>query len=129
MSASTTNPNEHIKPVAMVTGALAGIGRATAFAFGQSGYRVVVSGRRDAAGQELVEELRQQGVEAEFVKADVRYEAEVKHLVDATINRFGRLDAAVNNAGTDGKFGPISDQDEESYKAVLTQTSWALCWA
>lgn len=119
MSALASTSNEHIKPVAMVTGALAGIGRATAFAFGQAGYRVVISGRRDAAGQELLAELRQLGIEAEFVKADVRYEAEVEHLVDATVERFGRLDAAVNNAGIDGKFGPISDQDEESYKAVF----------
>jgi NAD(P)-dependent dehydrogenase (short-subunit alcohol dehydrogenase family) len=119
MSVSTANSNVHVKPVAMVTGALAGIGRATAFAFGQSGYRIVVSGRRETSGRELAEELLQQGVEAEFVKADVRYESEVQHLVDTTIERFGRLDAAVNNAGIDGKFGPISEQDEESYKAVF----------
>src|SRR6202011_5514744 len=97
-------------PVVLITGALTGIGRATALAFARDGASVVVSGRRDEAGQALVGELRALGAEAEFVKADVRHESDVQNLVDRTVARFGRLDVAVNNAGTEGKPGPVSEQ-------------------
>ena len=86
-------------PVVLITGALTGIGRATALAFAQEGARIVVSGRRDQEGQALTQELRARGVEAEFVLADVRHEHDVRNLVDKTVARFGRLDVAVNNAG------------------------------
>jgi NAD(P)-dependent dehydrogenase (short-subunit alcohol dehydrogenase family) len=102
-------------PVVLITGALAGIGRATALAFAQEGARVVVSGRRDDEGQKLVAELRKLVAEAEFVRSDVRHEADVRNLVDRTVARFGRLDAAVNNAGTEGKPGPVTEQTPESY--------------
>ena len=104
-------------PVVLITGALTGIGRATAFAFAHEGARLVVSGRRDEAGQALVTELRAAGAEAEFVRADVRHESDVQNLVDRTISRFGRLDIAVNNAGTEGTPGPITVQTAESYAA------------
>jgi NAD(P)-dependent dehydrogenase (short-subunit alcohol dehydrogenase family) len=103
----------------LITGALAGIGRATAFAFAEAGARLIVSGRRDDAGQALVEELRQKGVQAEFVRADVRHDSEVRQLVDAAVTRFGRLDAAVNNAGTEGALGPIVEQTPETYAATF----------
>src|SRR6202050_4327735 len=93
-------------PVVLITGALTGIGRATALAFAQEGARVVVSGRHDDEGQKLATELRALGAEAEFVRTDVRHEEEVKNLIDQTIARFGRLDIAVNNAGTEGAPGP-----------------------
>jgi NAD(P)-dependent dehydrogenase (short-subunit alcohol dehydrogenase family) len=96
------------KPVVLITGGLTGIGRATALAFAQKGARVVISGRRDDAGQALVAELRTLGAEAEFVRADVRHEDDVRNLVDKAVERFGRLDVAVNNAGTEGK--PASSQ-------------------
>jgi NAD(P)-dependent dehydrogenase (short-subunit alcohol dehydrogenase family) len=105
--------------VVLITGALAGIGRATALAFGREGARVVVSGRRDDAGQALAAELRALGAETEFVRADVRHELDVKALVDRTVERFGRLDVAVNNAGTEGKLGPLTDQSAESYAATF----------
>jgi len=105
--------------VVLVTGALAGIGRATAVAFAQEGARVVVSGRNEKAGEELVGELKALGAEAAFIKADVRYEADVQRLVDGVVARFGALDIAVNNAGTEGTPGPIVDQTEESYKAIF----------
>ena len=91
--------------VVLITGALTGIGRATALAFAKEGARVVVSGRHDDAGQKLATELRNLGTEAEFLRTDVRHEEEVKNLVDKTIARFGRLDIAVNNAGTEGTPG------------------------
>jgi NAD(P)-dependent dehydrogenase (short-subunit alcohol dehydrogenase family) len=106
-------------PVVLVTGALAGIGRATALAFAQQGARVVVSGRREDAGRELVAELRGKGAEAEFIRADVRREEDVRNLVDATVKRFGRLDVAVNNAGTEGQPGPAVEQTADTYAAVF----------
>jgi NAD(P)-dependent dehydrogenase (short-subunit alcohol dehydrogenase family) len=106
-------------PVVLITGALTGIGRATAIAFAQEGARVVVSGRRDEAGQKLVTELRELGVEAEYWRADVRHEDDVRDLVNKTITRFGRLDVAVNNAVTEGKTGPITEQTVESYAATF----------
>src|SRR6266516_7229906 len=106
-------------PVVLITGALTGIGRATAVAFAQSGARVVVSGRRQDAGQTLAAELRNLGAEAEFVQADVRHEDDVRSLVDKTVKRFGRLDVAVNNAGTEGKPGPVTEQSAESYAATF----------
>src|ERR1700731_3643610 len=86
-------------PVVLVTGALTGIGRATAVAFAREGARVVVSGRHDDEGRKLATELRNLGTEAEFVRTDVRHEEEVKDLINKTMARFGRLDIAVNNAG------------------------------
>ncbi len=106
-------------PVVLITGALTGIGRATALAFAAKGARIVVSGRRDEAGNTLVKELRALGVEAEFVRADVRHEDEVRSLVDQTVKRFGRLDVAVNNAGTEGQTGPVTAQNAESYAATF----------
>jgi NAD(P)-dependent dehydrogenase (short-subunit alcohol dehydrogenase family) len=106
-------------PVVLVTGALTGIGRATALAFARSGARVIVSGRHDDAGQTLAKELRDTGAEAEFVRADVRDENEVRDLVDRTVARFGRLDIAVNNAGTEGQPGPLTGQTADAYRAIF----------
>src|SRR5437867_8646408 len=106
-------------PVVLITGALTGIGRATALAFAQQGPRVVVSGRRDEAGQKLVAELREIGVEVEYWRADVRHEEDVRNLVDKTVARFGRLDVAVNAAGTEGQPGPVTEQSSESYAATF----------
>jgi NAD(P)-dependent dehydrogenase (short-subunit alcohol dehydrogenase family) len=78
-------------PVVLITGALTGIGRATALAFAHEDARIVVSGRREDSGLALVTELRAAGAEAEFVRADVRHESEVQNLVDKTVARFGRL--------------------------------------
>jgi NAD(P)-dependent dehydrogenase (short-subunit alcohol dehydrogenase family) len=106
-------------PVVLITGALTGIGRATALAFAREGARLVVSGRRDELGRELVEELRGLGAEAEYIRADVRHDDEVKSLIDGTVARFGRLDIAVNNAGTEGAFGPLAGQTKETYAATF----------
>jgi NAD(P)-dependent dehydrogenase (short-subunit alcohol dehydrogenase family) len=105
--------------VILITGALTGIGRATALAFAREGAHLVVCGRRDDIGNALATELRTLGVEAEYIRADVRHEDDVRSLVDRTVKRFGRLDVAVNNAGTEGKPGPVTEQSAESYAAVF----------
>lgn len=107
-------------PIVLITGALTGIGRATALAFAREGATVVVSGRRDAEGQALAAELQQHGAPAAaFIHADVRHEADVRALIEQTVSRFGRLDVAVNNAGTEGQNGPITEQSAENYDAVF----------
>ena len=106
-------------PVVLITGALTGIGRATAVLFAQEGARVVVSGRRDQEGQELAAELQALGAEALFVRSDVRHDDDVRDLVDKAVARFGRLDAAVNCAGTEGKPGPVTEQTAETYAATF----------
>jgi len=106
-------------PVVLITGALTGIGRATALAFAREGARLVVSGRREEEGRNLAAELEKLGAEAEFVRSDVRHEAEIRSLVDKTVARFGRLDVAVNNAGTEGTPGPLTEQTAETYAATF----------
>jgi NAD(P)-dependent dehydrogenase (short-subunit alcohol dehydrogenase family) len=106
-------------PVVLITGALTGIGRATAVAFANDGARIVVAGRRDAEGKALEAELRGLGAEASFIKADVRHDDEVRDLVEQTVARFGRLDAAVNTAGTEGRPGPVTEQTADSYAATF----------
>jgi NAD(P)-dependent dehydrogenase (short-subunit alcohol dehydrogenase family) len=107
------------KSVVLITGALTGIGRATALAFAGNGATVVASGRREAEGRALEAELRSAGAEAAFIQADVRREDDMRRLVDQTVARFGRLDVAVNNAGTEGKPGPLTEQTPDSYAAMF----------
>ena len=105
--------------VVLITGALTGIGRATAFAFARKGAQIVVSGRRDEAGAALARELNAISGAAHYIRADVRHEDDVRTLVEATVARFGRLDVAVNNAGTEGTPGPVTEQTAESYAATF----------
>jgi NAD(P)-dependent dehydrogenase (short-subunit alcohol dehydrogenase family) len=114
-----SDPVVLIRPVVLITGALTGIGRATAIAFAKEGARLVLAGRREDAGQRLAGELSGLGADAAFIKADVRHDDEVRNLVDQTVARFGRLDAAVNSAGTEGKPGPLTEQTAKSYAATF----------
>jgi NAD(P)-dependent dehydrogenase (short-subunit alcohol dehydrogenase family) len=106
-------------PVILITGALTGIGRATALAFAKEGATVVVSGRREVEGKALEHEIRSLGAEAAFILADVRHEDDVRNLVEQTVGRFGRLDVAVNNAGTEGKPGSLTEQTSDSYAGMF----------
>jgi NAD(P)-dependent dehydrogenase (short-subunit alcohol dehydrogenase family) len=108
-----------MKTVVLITGATAGIGRATALAFARDGAQVVCSGRNATAGAALVAELSALGAQAEFVVADVSDEAQVRALVARTIERFGQLDIAVNSAGTEGTPGSITEQSVESFSATF----------
>lgn len=118
MTTQANTPTQN--PVVLITGALTGIGRATALAYAREGARVVVSGRRVPEGQNLASELRDLGAQAEFVQADVRHEADVQALVDATVQRFGRLDVAVNNAGTEGQPTPVVDATPADFEATFS---------
>jgi NAD(P)-dependent dehydrogenase (short-subunit alcohol dehydrogenase family) len=107
------------QPVVLVTGALTGIGRATAIAFAEEGACVAVSGRHSDKGEALVAELKKKGAsDAIFMKADVRNEAEVSAMVDQVIEKFGRLDIAVNNAGKE-TLGMITDVTGEAFDEVF----------
>jgi NAD(P)-dependent dehydrogenase (short-subunit alcohol dehydrogenase family) len=107
-------------PVVLVTGALTGIGRATALAFAREGATVVVSGRREQEGQALAAELKTAGAaDAAFLRADVRKETDVRALVEQTVERFGRLDVAVNNAGVEGATGPLTEQAADNYDLIF----------
>jgi NAD(P)-dependent dehydrogenase (short-subunit alcohol dehydrogenase family) len=106
-------------PVVLITGALTGIGRATAAAFAADGAHIVVSGRHEPEGKALAAELRSTGAEAEFIAADVRRDDDVRNLIDRTVARFGRIDAAVNAAGTEGQPGPVTDQTAQSFAATF----------
>jgi NAD(P)-dependent dehydrogenase (short-subunit alcohol dehydrogenase family) len=107
--------------VALVTGAAAGIGRATAFAFAAEGASVAVVDTEEQRGGAVAEEIRQAGGRALFIPADVSQAELVTAMVGATMSRFGRLDFAFNNAGIEGDPGPIelcSDQNWERTLAV-----------
>lgn len=106
-------------PVVLITGATAGIGRATALAFATKGARLVCTGRNAAAGDALVSELRQMGADADFVAADISREDDVLRIVRHAIKRFGCLDIAVNSAGTEGTSGSLVEQTVESYTATF----------
>jgi len=103
----------------LVTGALTGIGRATALEAARQGYKVAISGRNAETGKALEKELLALGGGAVFIPADVRKDADVQALVDGVVARFGRIDLAVNNAGTEGQPGPITAQTAESYAATF----------
>src|ERR1700733_3977108 len=105
--------------VVLVTGGTSGIGRATAIAFAREGAKVVVSGRRKAEGAETVTLVEKAGGRGLFVKADVSDEAQVKSLVDAVVEEFGRLDIAFNNAGVEGTLAPLTEATAEIYQQVF----------
>jgi NAD(P)-dependent dehydrogenase (short-subunit alcohol dehydrogenase family) len=117
-SATLASPRDP-GPVVLITGALAGIGRATALAFAREGARLIVSGRHEPAGHALVDTLRAEGAQAEFVRADVRIESDVAHLVQSAMDRYGRLDVAVNNAGIEGTTGPVTEFTQDNYQAIF----------
>lgn len=107
------------RKVALITGALTGIGRAAAFVLARYDHAVVVSGRSQEAGEALERELAAQGAEAMFVRADVKDETQVSALVDRTVERFGCLDVAVNCAGVDGSSLLLVDETAESIDHIL----------
>jgi NAD(P)-dependent dehydrogenase (short-subunit alcohol dehydrogenase family) len=111
--------NEFQGKIALVTGGTSGIGRAAAIAYAREGADVVVAGRRTAEGEETVRLVRAQGRQAMFVQTDVAQESQVQKLIGRTLEQFGRLDFAFNNAGTEQEPIPFLEQDEETYDRVM----------
>jgi len=106
--------------VALVTGATTGIGRASALAFAREGADVVLAARRVESGKNLAAEIQELGVRSLFVQTDVSQEDQVSRLMAATADKFGRLDIAFNNAGTEGAhFLPTHEQTVENYQTVM----------
>src|SRR4029077_10399825 len=105
--------------VALVTGGNAGIGRAAAIEFAKHGAKVVVSGRREKEGHEVIAEIKALGGEAIFVRSDVSKESDVKAMIERTLATFGRLDFAFNNAGIEEALTPLPDQTEETYDRIM----------
>ena len=105
--------------VGLVTGGTSGIGRDTAVLFAKAGAKVVVAGRRELEGEETIELVRAAGGYGLFVKADVSKASEVDTLIQKAVERFGRLDIAFNNAGTEGVWVPIIQQSEEDWDRTI----------
>src|SRR2546425_1483745 len=105
--------------VVLITGGNAGIGRAAALEFAKRGAKVVVSGRREREGEEVVAGIKASGGEAIFVRADVSKERDVKAMIERTLATFGRLDCAFNNAGIEQALTPLPDQTEETYDQIM----------
>lgn len=105
--------------VALVTGAAAGIGRATALGFAAEGAKVVVSDIDTEGGEETVALIAEQGGNASFVRADVSKNADVEALIQKTVDLYGSLDCACNNAGIEGMVAPTVEQTEDNYDAIM----------
>ena len=105
--------------VALVTGGTSGIGKATALAFGKAGAKVVFSGRREKEGEDTANLIRQSGAECLFVRSDVSSEAEVKALIQKTVEYYGRLDCAFNNAGIDPPTKPLHEQSVADFDKLM----------
>jgi len=105
--------------VALITGGNAGIGRAAALEFAKHGAKVVVSGRREKEGHDVIAELTALGGDAIFVTTDVSQERDVKAMIAQTLATFGRLDYAFNNAGVEQALTPLPEQTEETYDQIM----------
>lgn len=111
--------------VAFITGGTSGIGRQTAVTLAQAGAKVVVTGRREAEGAETVRQVEAAGGEALFVRTDVKNESDIKNAVNQTLERFGRLDIALNNAGVETA-GPIPEVTEDNYRNTFDINVWGV---
>ena len=105
--------------IAIVAGGTSGIGRDAAVLFAKAGAKVAVAGRREAEGEETIGLVRAAGGDALFVRTDVAKAAEVQVLVQKTVEKFGRLDVAFNNAGIEGSWIPIAEQSEEEWDRLI----------
>jgi NAD(P)-dependent dehydrogenase (short-subunit alcohol dehydrogenase family) len=111
--------------IALVTGGTSGIGKATAIAFAEAGAKVVLTGRREKEGAEVVASIQKLGGTASFFKADFSKEAEVQAAINFTLTTYGRLDVAFNNAGLE-MAGPLNEITEEKYRTVFDINVWGV---
>jgi len=105
--------------VALVTGGGTGIGQAAALAFARHGAQVVIAGRRVSEGEETIRQVRASGGEAIFVQTDITEEVAVQALIDTTVQTYGRLDVAFNNAGSEGRPGPMIEATEQTFHDTI----------
>ena len=105
--------------VCLITGATSGIGKETAVLFAEKGIKVALAGRNEKQGEVLQKKIQSSGGQALFIKTDVKNEESVKGLIQQTIDTFGTIDYAVNNAGIEGKFDFIADFETEDYDDVM----------
>jgi len=111
--------------VVLVTGGTSGIGKATAIEFARAGAKVVVSGRREKEGTEVVNEIKEVGGEAAFVRADVAKDADIQAMVQFTVDKFGKVDVAFNNAGVEWT-GSLDQATEAEYRRVFDINVWGV---
>src|SRR5260370_2562227 len=111
--------------VALVTGGTSGIGKATAIEFARAGAKVVLTGRREKEGAQVVDEIKKLGGDAAFVRGDIAKDADVKAMVDFAVDKFDRLDIAFNNAGVEWK-GPLDKATEAEYRRIFDINVWGV---
>src|SRR5436190_11997369 len=111
--------------VALVTGGTSGIGRTTAIAFARAGAKVVLTGRREKEGAQVVAEIKKLGGDAAFIRAVLAKDVDVKAMVDFTVDKFGRLDIAFNNAGVEW-IGPLDQATEAEYRRIFDINVWGV---
>src|SRR5215467_14996195 len=119
------NNNTFEGKVALVTGATSGIGKATAIAFARAGAKVVLTGRREKEGAQVVAEIRKLGGEAAFVRTDIANDADVQAMVKFVVDKFGKLDIAFNNAGVEWK-GALDQATEAEYRRIFDINVWGV---
>ncbi len=106
--------------VILITGATSGLGATAAISLAGKGAKVAITGRREEQGQAVVAQMQAAGGEGLFIKADVTVRADVEAMVARTVEKFGQLDGAVNNAGiTGGMFKPLADYADEDWHSVI----------
>lgn len=120
--------NSYTNKVVLITGGTSGIGKVTAIAFAEAGAKVVITGRREKEGAEVVAEIKKTGGTAAFVRTDVANEADVVKAVDFVLSTYGRLDVAFNNAGVE-IVGPLHQVTEEQYRRTFDINVWGVLTA
>jgi NAD(P)-dependent dehydrogenase (short-subunit alcohol dehydrogenase family) len=113
------NPLDFTGKVALVTGAASGMGLAAARAFAEAGAAVALADFREDAVKAEAQKLVTAGHKAIGIRCDVSDDAEVEQMVKCTVNQFGRLDAAFNNAGVMAKIAPTADSSREEWDRVI----------
>ena len=111
--------------VVLVTGGTSGIGKTTAIEFAGAGAKVVLTGRREKEGEEVVRKIKKLGGDAAFVRTDIAKDADVKRMVDFTVDKYGKLDVAFNNAGVEWK-GPLDQATEAEYRRIFDINVWGV---
>jgi NAD(P)-dependent dehydrogenase (short-subunit alcohol dehydrogenase family) len=117
--------NSYTNKIVLVTGGTSGIGKTTAIAFADAGARVVLTGRREKEGLEVVAEIKKTGGTAAYIRTDVAKEADVVKAVDFVLSTHGRLDVAFNNAGVE-IVGPLDQVTEEQYRRTFDINVWGV---